>query len=79
MFCEYYGIKLSGNENFICSTGEEIKEESKNNELFYYSGRKAKRVNSNKPFIKRLVGGLLVATVLSYGASFAFDLITAAL
>ncbi len=79
MFCEYYGIKLSGNENFIYSTGEEIKDESDNNEIFYYSNRKAKRAKSNKPFIKRLVGGLFVATVLSYGASFAFDLITAAL
>ncbi len=56
-----------------------MKDELGNTEFFYYSREEARAAKRKKPFVKRFVTGMLVATVLSYGASFAFDLIMSAM
>ncbi len=77
MFCKYCGIRLKGNETLFCSSCEEMKEELGNTEFFYYSKEEVRAAKRSKPFINRFIVSMLVATVFSYGASFAVDLISA--
>lgn len=79
MFCKYCGVKLSENETLFCSSCEEIKGELDGAGFFYCSKEEARAAKRKKPFVKKFVACMLVSTVLSYGASFAFDLITSTL
>lgn len=77
MYCKYCGIRLSGNQTVLCSVCEALKDDmGKHSEEFCYSREEIADARKRKPFVRRFTVSMFVAAVLSYGASFAFDLIS---
>ena len=80
MYCKYCGIRLRGNQTVLCSVCESLKDDmGKNSEMFSYSREELNDERRKRPSVRRFVISMTVAAVISYGASFVFDVVAAAM
>lgn len=80
MYCKYCGIRLRGNQTVLCSVCEALKDDmGKNSEMFSYSREELNDEKRKRPSVRRFVISMTVAAVISYGASFVFDVVAAAM
>lgn len=76
MYCKYCGIRLRDNQTVLCSVCEALKDDmGKNSEMFSYSREELNDAKRKRPSVRRFVVSLMIAAIISYGASFVSDVV----